>query len=98
MFVGSFEPDDFDQFQTDVRDTFTQFEAAGLTQLIVDLTNNGGQYVEQTSHSCVLIVIIGGFVCLGHFLHAFLSGTNSLGNFQNPYVHLIFLLMASLML
>ena len=49
MFVGSFEPDDFDQFQTDVRDTFTQFEAAGLTQLIVDLTNNGGKYVEQTS-------------------------------------------------
>ncbi|TFK84989.1 hypothetical protein K466DRAFT_204796 [Polyporus arcularius HHB13444] len=67
MFVGSFEPDDFDQFQTDVQDTFTQFQAAGLTQLIVDLTNNGG-----------------GFVCLGHFLHAFLSGTNSLGSFPNP--------------
>ena len=28
--------------------------------------------------------VIGGFVCLGHFLHAFLTGTKSLGRFQNP--------------
>ncbi|KAI0705325.1 hypothetical protein C8Q76DRAFT_683057 [Earliella scabrosa] len=67
MFVGSFEPDDFFQFQTDVQDTFNEFQSAGLSQLIIDLSNNGG-----------------GFVCLGHFLHAFLTGTKSLGRFQNP--------------
>ena len=42
MFVGSFEPDDFFQFQTDVQDTFNEFQSAGLSQLIIDLSNNGG--------------------------------------------------------
>ena len=42
MFVGSFEPADFNSFQTDVVATFAEFEAAGLTHLIVDLSNNGG--------------------------------------------------------
>ncbi|TBU42204.1 hypothetical protein BD309DRAFT_201633 [Dichomitus squalens] len=67
MFVGSFEPDDFNGFQTDVQSAFKEFEQADVSQLIVDLTNNGG-----------------GFVCLGQFLHAFLTGSKSLGNFQNP--------------
>ncbi|KAH9854585.1 hypothetical protein C2E23DRAFT_817092 [Lenzites betulinus] len=67
MFVGSFEPDDFNQFQTDVASAMSDFQDAGVSQLLVDLTNNGG-----------------GFVCLGQFLHAFLSGTKSLGNFPNP--------------
>lgn len=67
MFVGSFEPDDFSGFQTDVQSSFAEFESKGVSQLIVDLTNNGG-----------------GFVCLGQFLHAFLVGKKSLGNFQNP--------------
>lgn len=44
MFVGSFEPDDFDQFQTDVQATVTQFQEAGVSQLLVDLTNNGGTH------------------------------------------------------
>ena len=48
MFVGSFEPDDFSQFQIDVQDTINEFQAAGLTQLIVDLTNNGGTSRVQT--------------------------------------------------
>ena len=43
MFVGSFAPDDFDQFQSDVQATMSQFQAANLTHLIVDLTNNGGE-------------------------------------------------------
>ncbi|KAI0356925.1 hypothetical protein OH77DRAFT_182654 [Trametes cingulata] len=67
MFVGSFEPDDFNQFQTDVQATIAQFKQSGVSQLLVDLTNNGG-----------------GFVCLGQFLHAFLTGTKSFGNFPNP--------------
>ncbi|KAI0672323.1 hypothetical protein C8Q78DRAFT_1077857 [Trametes maxima] len=67
MFVGSFEPDDFNQFQLDVQATVTQFQQAGVSQLLIDLTNNGG-----------------GFVCLGQFLHEFLTGSKSLGNFPNP--------------
>ncbi|KAI0772808.1 hypothetical protein BD413DRAFT_34506 [Trametes elegans] len=67
MFVGSFEPDDFDGFQTDVQATVTHFQQEGVSQVLIDLTNNGG-----------------GFVCLGHFLHAFLTGTKSLGDFPNP--------------
>lgn len=42
MFVGSFEPDDFDQFQADVVATTAAFKSAGVTQLLIDLTNNGG--------------------------------------------------------
>ncbi|THU97635.1 hypothetical protein K435DRAFT_753812 [Dendrothele bispora CBS 962.96] len=45
MFVGSFEPDDFDQFQTDVVDAIDSFKAAGVTRLLIDLTNNGGGFV-----------------------------------------------------
>ncbi|KAI0752695.1 hypothetical protein C8Q80DRAFT_469989 [Daedaleopsis nitida] len=67
IFVGSFEPNDFSQFQIDVAATMAEFQKAGLTQLILDLTNNGG-----------------GFVCLGHFLHVFLSGSKSLTGFTNP--------------
>lgn len=85
MFVGSFEPDDFFQFQTDVQDTFDEFKQAGLKQLIIDLSNNGGAYLDsQSSIEETQCPSSGGFVCLGHFLHAFLSGTKSLGSFQNP--------------
>ncbi|KAF9474386.1 hypothetical protein BDN70DRAFT_884883 [Pholiota conissans] len=45
MFVGSFEPSDFDQFQSDVVATTAAFKAAGVTQLLIDLTNNGGGFV-----------------------------------------------------
>ena len=53
MFVGSFEPDDFDSFQTDVVATFEQFKEAKLTHLIVDLSNNGGAFPlhSSTPHS-----------------------------------------------
>ncbi|KAG6864821.1 hypothetical protein C0991_006942, partial [Blastosporella zonata] len=57
MFVGSFAGD-FDGFQTDVVSTITAFKEAGVSQLLLDLTNNGG-----------------GFVCLGQFLHQYLSGS-----------------------
>ena len=46
MFVGSFEPDDFFGFQTDVQSSFADFQSKGATQLIVDLTNNGGGYIQ----------------------------------------------------
>ena len=52
MFVGSFEPDDFFQFQTDVQSTITQFQQAGLTQLLIDLSNNGGTFAMP----CTVIV------------------------------------------
>ena len=46
MFVGSFEPDDFNGFQTDVQSAFAEFETAGVSQLLVDLTNNGGEILQ----------------------------------------------------
>ncbi|KAF8813458.1 hypothetical protein BYT27DRAFT_7180997 [Phlegmacium glaucopus] len=45
MFVGSFAPTDFNQFQADTVAAFSDFKAAGVTQLLIDLTNNGGGFV-----------------------------------------------------
>ncbi|RDB23935.1 Peptidase S41 family protein ustP [Hypsizygus marmoreus] len=44
MFVGSFGGS-FGGFQTDVVSAITEFKAAGVTQLLIDLTNNGGGFV-----------------------------------------------------
>ncbi|KAJ4479394.1 hypothetical protein J3R30DRAFT_3288983 [Lentinula aciculospora] len=45
MFVGSFEPDDFDQFQADTVAAISAFQNAGVSRLLIDLTNNGGGFV-----------------------------------------------------
>ncbi|KAJ4491905.1 hypothetical protein C8J55DRAFT_502397 [Lentinula edodes] len=45
MFVGSFEPDDFDQFQADTVAAISAFQSAGVSRLLIDLTNNGGGFV-----------------------------------------------------
>lgn len=45
MFVGTFEPSDYNGFQTDVVSAIDTFKAAGVKKLIIDLTNNGGGYV-----------------------------------------------------
>ncbi len=42
MFVGSFEPADYVQFQTDTVSAFDNFAKAGVDRLIIDLTDNGG--------------------------------------------------------
>ncbi|KAI0763881.1 hypothetical protein BC629DRAFT_967496 [Irpex lacteus] len=44
LFVGSFEGD-FVQFQTDTDAAIKAFQAAGVTRLLIDLTNNGGGFV-----------------------------------------------------
>ena len=44
MFVSSFEPEDANAFMTDVQTAFTQFKSKGVSQLLLDLTNNGGTY------------------------------------------------------
>ncbi|KAJ7704365.1 hypothetical protein B0H17DRAFT_1039415 [Mycena rosella] len=44
MFIGSFEGD-FDGFQTDTASAISAFQAAGVTKLIIDLSNNGGGFV-----------------------------------------------------
>ena len=82
MFVGSFEPDDFNSFQTDVAATFKAFEAAKLTHLIVDLSNNGG----ASPSSCArpqTDKVAGGYVCLGQFLH---EGPSATGLLPSVYV------------
>ncbi|KAJ8083189.1 hypothetical protein PM082_009058 [Marasmius tenuissimus] len=45
MFVGSFSPADFDKFQADVVAAIGAFKAAGVTRLLIDLSNNGGGFV-----------------------------------------------------
>ncbi|PPQ72200.1 hypothetical protein CVT26_006931 [Gymnopilus dilepis] len=45
MFVGTFEPDDFNQFQVDTAAIIAEFQKAGVTQLLIDLTDNGGGFV-----------------------------------------------------
>ncbi|TFK31946.1 hypothetical protein BDQ12DRAFT_693246 [Crucibulum laeve] len=44
MFVGSFEGD-FEAFQSDTVAAISAFKSAGVSQLILDLTNNGGGFV-----------------------------------------------------
>ncbi|KAJ7594181.1 hypothetical protein C8J56DRAFT_1002138 [Mycena floridula] len=45
MFVGSFSPSDFDQFMTDTVSAIDAFKEAGVTRLLIDLTDNGGGFV-----------------------------------------------------
>lgn len=86
MFVGSFEPTDFNQFQFDVQTAIENFQAANITRLLIDLTNNGGRFTcldslaNNTQNKYILR--LGGFVCLGLFLHQFLAGLDS----GYPYV------------
>ena len=42
MFVGSFDGD-FNEFETNVASTINQFKASGVSQVLIDLTNNGGK-------------------------------------------------------
>ena len=42
MFIGSFEGD-FVQFQTDTVSAMNAFKAAGVSRLLIDLTDNGGK-------------------------------------------------------
>ena len=44
MFVGSFGGDPI-QFQFDVADAIDQFKASGVTNLLVDVTENGGSFL-----------------------------------------------------
>ncbi|KAI9450194.1 hypothetical protein BJY52DRAFT_199868 [Lactarius psammicola] len=44
MFVGSFEGN-YSQFQFDVKAAVRQFKASGVTNLLIDVTNNGGGFV-----------------------------------------------------
>ncbi|KAH9054676.1 hypothetical protein EDB87DRAFT_1428312 [Lactarius vividus] len=59
MFIGSFE-EDFAQFPLDVDAAVKQFKASGVTNLLIDVTDNSG-----------------GFVCLGLFLHQYLTATGA---------------------
>lgn len=45
MFVGSFGGDPI-QFQFDVADAIDQFKASGVTNLLVDVTENGGSFTS----------------------------------------------------
>ena len=75
MFVGSFEGD-FVQFQFDVKAAVNEFKAQSVKNLLIDVTNNGGDFVHssnQTSKNLTL-PLAGGYVCLGLFLYRYLVG------------------------
>lgn len=75
MFVGSFEGD-FDGFQSDTVSAINAFKQAGVTKLLIDLTNNGGSSLQLYPPQYVLTHhLAGGFVCLGQFLHQYLAGS-----------------------
>ena len=44
MYVSTFMPDNFEQFQRDVESAVKEFTSKGVTKLIVDLHNNGGEF------------------------------------------------------
>ena len=46
MFVGSFKPDDYNGFQSDVKNAIKQLNEAKVTNLLIDLTNNGGKQLS----------------------------------------------------
>ena len=81
MFIGSFLPDDIDSFQSDVATTISEFQSAGVTRLLIDLTNNGGMPIMLVLSMFLRAILIffpflGGYVCLGIFLHQYLAGSN----------------------
>jgi hypothetical protein len=78
MFFGSFA-DDFNGFQAVVANVISTFKAQGITRLLIDLTNNGGQLFQfsRTFHFTFSPVhLLGGYVCLGQFLHQYLAGSS----------------------
>ena len=54
MFVGSFEPDDYNGFQSDVEKAINQFKKAKVTNILIDLSNNGGKLfpIPKFQHRC----------------------------------------------
>jgi len=44
MYVSTFKPNNFEQFQRDVESAVKEFTSKGVTKLIVDLHNNGGRF------------------------------------------------------
>lgn len=77
MFVGSFAGD-YKQTQVDIAAAFDQFHDSGVTNLVIDVTNNGGLYGFLTEMPNNLTsTTAGGYVCLGLFLHQYLMGATS---------------------
>jgi hypothetical protein len=77
MFVGSFGGD-FYQTQVDIADAFDQFQASGVTNLVIDVTDNGGLYgfmMEMLNN--LTSTAAGGYVCLGLFLYQYIAGLTS---------------------
>ena len=85
MFVGTFGTTDSDltQFPIDVQAAVTQFTASGVTNLLIDVTNNPG-WCTFSPKCCQSLTTAapGGFLDLGYFLYEYL-GTETVGF---PYV------------
>ena len=77
MFVGSFAAD-FAQTQIDIAGAIDQMYVSGVTNLVIDVTNNGGLYgfmMEMPNN--LTSTAAGGYLCLGLFLYQYLTGAAS---------------------
>ena len=55
MYIGSFGTD-LETFEDDITATVTQFNKSGVSQLIIDLTNNPGQDISLPEFAGGLII------------------------------------------
>jgi len=77
MFIGTFGGD-YIQSQVDIATALDQFYyASGVTNLVIDVTNNGGLYGFIMETNNLTSTAAGGFVCLGLFLRQYLTGATS---------------------
>ncbi|KAI0037089.1 hypothetical protein K488DRAFT_39889 [Vararia minispora EC-137] len=60
IFVGSFDDASDSEFQNDVVAAIQVLQSAGVTRLLIDLTNN----------------LVGGVICQGIFFHSYLAGSD----------------------
>lgn len=77
IFVGSFGGDFFG-FQSDVVSAISDFKAAGVVKVLIDLTGNGGKTASHFLVPGCYISFPGGFVCLGQFLFKYLAGSRTI--------------------
>jgi len=87
MYVGTFaiegNDDANNQFPADVEAAVNDFKSSGVTNLLIDVTDNGGSWpISIRCKNRLMQVAAGGLVCLGHFLHRFLAGSG----IGSPYV------------
>jgi len=79
MFIGSFDVGSNalnNQFPSDVKAAVDEFKSSGVTNLVIDVTNNGGSCSDSFSIECKICLTqqaAGGLICLGLLLYRILT-------------------------